>query len=69
MYINIHLCGYVQMQQEPSRQQGSYPETLPLKHWPKPSSRGNAMGIPGSSHPGEALAPTALQCQAGLSQD
>lgn len=26
-YINIHLCGYVQMQQEPVRQWGSCPDT------------------------------------------
>lgn len=59
-YINIHLYGYVQMQQQPSKQRGSCPETLPLKRWLKPSSLGNAMGILGHAGPREALAPAAL---------
>lgn len=45
-YINIHLYDYVQRQREPGRQRGSCPETLPPKHWPKPSFHGRCHGQP-----------------------
>jgi len=61
-YINIHLYGYVQRQQEPGGQRDDRPGMLPPKHWPKPGSLGDAAGIPAVPAPERLRLP--LPCNA-----